>query len=106
MSVKQIDWDLLKELECPFCMEYMASPIKLYENGHNICGGCKERLSECSSCRGKFMNVRNISLEKIAATALYPCQNSAAGCEETFTVDERNKHLSFCLYQAVNVLFM
>jgi hypothetical protein len=29
---KQLDWDLLKELECPVCLEYMESPIKMCEN--------------------------------------------------------------------------
>jgi hypothetical protein len=99
MSDSQLDWKLLKELECPVCMEYMASPIKMCENGHNICGGCKERLSECPSCRGKFVSVRNVTLENLAATAVYPCKNRETGCEETFTVDGRNKHLSVCVYQ-------
>jgi len=34
MSGKQIDWDLLKEVECPVCLEYMASPFK------KLSGGC------------------------------------------------------------------
>jgi hypothetical protein len=38
-------------------------------------------------------------LEKSAATAVYPCKYRQAGCEETFTVEDRNKHLSVCLYQ-------
>ena len=100
MSGKQIDWELLKELECPVCLEYMASPIKMCENGHNICSSCKERLSECPNCRGKFINVRNITLENLGATAIYPCKNREAGCEETFNVDGRNKHLSVCSYQS------
>ena len=68
MSGKQIDWEFLKELECPVCGEYMASPIKMCENGHNICGVCKERLPECPTCRGKFINVRNIALESLQLT--------------------------------------
>ena len=100
MSDRQIYWDLLKGLECPVCKGYMASPIKMCENGHNICGSCKERLSDCPTCKGKFINVRNITLENLAATAIYPCKNREAGCEETFTVDDRNKHLAVCLYQS------
>jgi len=100
MSGRQIDWRLLEELECPVCLEYMASPIKMCENGHNICGYCKERLTKCPTCRGKITNVRNISLEILAATALYPCKNREGGCEETFTVYDRNKHLSVCMYQS------
>ena len=100
MSGKQIYWKLLKELECPVCLQYMASPIKMCQNGHNICGSCIERLAECPTCRGKFLNVRNIVLEYMAATAVYPCENREAGCEETFTVDERNNHLSVCVYRS------
>jgi len=100
MSGKQIDRDLLKELECPVCMEYMSSPIKMCENGHNICGSCKERLSECPSCRGTFINIRNITLENLAAAAIYPCKNQKAGCKKTLAVEDRNKHHSVCLYQS------
>ena len=99
MSGKQIDWELLKELECPVCTEYMASPIKMCENGHNICGVCKERLPECPTCRGKFVNVRNITLEKFATNAVYPCKNKEAGCKETFTLEDRGNHLAECLFQ-------
>lgn len=70
------------------------------ENGHNICGSCKRRLSNCPSCRGMFVNVRNISLEKLAATAVYPCKNREAGCGETFTVNGKDNHLAECLFQS------
>jgi uncharacterized OB-fold protein len=32
-----LDEALLSDLECPECMEYMVPPIKLCNNGHNIC---------------------------------------------------------------------
>ena len=100
MSGKQIDWDLLNELECPVCLDYMTSQIKMCENGHNMCEGCKVRLSYCPSCRGMFVNVRNIALEKLAAIAIYPCKNRAAGCGETFTVNDKGSHLTDCLFQS------
>jgi hypothetical protein len=52
-----------------------------------------------------FLNVRNITLEKIAATAVYPCKNREAGCEETFTADDRDSHLAECLFQSRECLF-
>jgi E3 ubiquitin-protein ligase SIAH1 len=104
MAGKEIDWDLLNELKCPVCLEYMSSPIKMCEKGHNICGSCKERLSECPSCRGTFINVRNIILENLAAAAIYPCKNKKAGCEKNLAMDDRNKHLSVCLYQSIKCL--
>jgi hypothetical protein len=100
MSGRLLDLEFLKELECPVCMEYMASSIKMCENGHNICGGCKERLTDCPTCRGKFTNVRNIALEKFASIAVYPCKNRDAGCEETFALEDRNNHLAECLFQS------
>jgi hypothetical protein len=102
MASSHLDWGLLGELQCPVCLEYMASPIKMCENGHNICGGCKEHLSECPSCRGTFIKGRNIAMEKLAATAVYPCTNREAGCEETFTADKKDSHLAVCLFQSVD----
>jgi hypothetical protein len=100
MSARQLDWDLLEELECPVCLEYMASPIKMCENGHNICDSCRESLSECPTCRGNLVNVRNITLEKFAAKAIYPCRNVKDGCKETFTLDDKDSHLAVCLFQS------
>jgi hypothetical protein len=36
-----------------------------------------------------FIEGRNIGMEKLAATAVYLCKNRQAGCEETFTADNR-----------------
>ena len=100
MSVRQLDWGLLEELQCPVCWEYMAAPIKMCENGHNICGSCRESLSICPTCRGTFINARNITVENLAATAVYPCKNRDAGCEETFSVNDKDNHLTDCLFQS------
>jgi hypothetical protein len=100
MSGKQIYLDLLEHLVCPVCMQYMSSPINMCVSGHNICGGCKERFRECPACRGKFVTGRNVALEKLAATAVYPCKNRVAGCGETFTVNDQDNHLAECLFQS------
>jgi hypothetical protein len=99
-ALKSLDWDLLKELECPVCLEYMTSSIKMCENGHNICDSCRSRISTCPTCKGEFIKGRNITLERIAAAAIYPCKNREAGCEQTFTVDEISSHESECFYQS------
>jgi hypothetical protein len=100
MASRQLYWELLEELKCPVCLMYMAFPIRMCENGHNICSSCKEHLTHCPTCRGKFVNVRNITLEKLAASAIYPCKNREGGCEETFTADNRDSHLAVCLFQS------
>jgi hypothetical protein len=105
MSGKQIVWELLEQLECPVCGEYMSSPIKMCENGHNICSSCKERVSNCPSCRGMFLIARNIALVQLAATAIYPCKNREGGCEETFTLNDRENNNAECLFRSRECLF-
>jgi hypothetical protein len=100
MADRHLHWDLLEELKCPVCLMYMASPIRMCVNGHNVCSSCKERLTQCPTCRGNFVNVRNVTLEKLAATAVYPCKNKEAGCEETFTAYKRESHLAVCLFRS------
>jgi hypothetical protein len=97
---KHLDWELLKELECPVCLEYMESPIRMCETGHNICVSCGSQVPKCPSCRGKFTEARNFTLERIAAVAIYPCKNREAGCEETFTVYHKNSHQAECSFQS------
>jgi hypothetical protein len=70
------------------------------ENGHNVCNGCTRSLSECPTCSGKFINARSVVLERFAATAVYPCKNREAGCEETLTFDEKHSHPAVCLFQS------
>jgi hypothetical protein len=97
---QQFHWDLLKELECPVCLEYMESPIKMCEKGHTICDRCGSQVSKCPSCEGTFTKARNFTLERIAATVKYPCKNREAGCKETFTLIHKNSHQSECLFQS------
>jgi hypothetical protein len=104
-SPKILHWDLLKELECPVCLEYMSSPIKMCRNGHNICNSCRLRVSTCPTCKEQFINARNITLENIAATIKYPCENREAGCEETFSLNNISIHQSQCLYQSAECPF-
>jgi E3 ubiquitin-protein ligase SIAH1 len=100
MASTQVQWEFLEELKCPVCLMYMTSAIRMCENGHNVCSSCKERLTQCPTCRGKFVNVRNITLEKLAAISIYPCANREVGCEETFIADDRDSHLAVCLFQS------
>jgi hypothetical protein len=67
-SQRGLDSNLLKQLECPVCMECVMSHIKLCENGHSICSSFRSRVSTCPTCRGKFTQVRNLALENLART--------------------------------------
>ena len=89
---------LLKELECPVCMQYMVPPIKLCTNGHNICSNCRKSVQRCPVCRSKFSKIRNVVLENIVKSQKYPCANRQNGCLEFFSIEHIAKHHAGCVY--------
>lgn len=89
--------DLMKELECPVCMDYMVPPIMMCENGHNICDNCKPKLDKCPSCSKPFLSVRNIALENLAGRVDYPCCNKVHGCNLEFPPNLIEDHQKICL---------
>ena len=95
---RAFDEALLKNLECPVCMEYMVPPIKLCTNGHNICSKCRESVQHCSTCRAEFSEIRNVTLEDIARRQKYPCVNRLRGCRELFSLQHIAKHHDVCVY--------
>ena len=95
---RALDEDLMKDLECPVCMQYMVPPIKLCTNGHNICNKCRERVQFCPTCRSEFLETRNVVLENIARRLKYPCVNRQSGCLELFSVEHIAKHNAGCVY--------
>jgi E3 ubiquitin-protein ligase SIAH1 len=90
--------DLLLELECPVCMDYMLPPITICKNGHNICNSCKSRLGYCPSCRGEFTDIKNLSLEKMCSKVKFPCKHAGNGCKDVLPMDAIAKHQSECPY--------
>ena len=99
-SSEKFDWDLLKELECPICLEYMTSPIKMCENGHNICDSCGSQVLRCSLCKGGFTKARNFTLERIASVVTYPCKNRENGCKMALKMENIICHNLECVYQS------
>jgi len=97
--------NLLKDLECPVCMQYMVPPIKMCTNGHNICSKCRETVKCCPTCRAKFLETRNVALENIAIRQKYPCANRQSGCLELFTIEHIAKHHAVCVYGKIKCPF-
>jgi hypothetical protein len=95
---RALDEDLLKELECPVCMQYTVPPIKMCTNGHNICCKCRELVEICPTCRAKFSEFRSVALENIARRLKYPCANRKRGCRELFSVEHIAEHQAVCVY--------
>ena len=102
---RALDEALLRDLECPVCMEYMVPPIKLCTNGHNICSRCRERVQLCPTCTGEFSGARNVTLENIAKRLKYPCTNKKSGCLERFSIEHIAKLQAVCVYGKIKCPF-
>jgi hypothetical protein len=70
---RALDEALLKELECPVCMQYMVPPIKLCTNGHTTCSKCRERVKLCPTCRAELAEIRSLALINVCVH-MYICK--------------------------------
>jgi E3 ubiquitin-protein ligase SIAH1 len=95
---RALDEALLRELECPVCLEYMVPPINLCTNGHNVCSKCRESVQLCPTCRDELLDTRNVTVENIARRQKYPCANRQSGCLELFSIEHIAKHQAVCDY--------
>lgn len=59
--------DLDNLLQCPVCYEIPTGHIFQCNEGHNVCGRCKVRLSVCPVCRALFFGTRNYAMEELIA---------------------------------------
>ena len=97
---------LLEALECPVCHETILPPIIQCFEGHLICSGCVDNLSEseCPQCcgplaRNPYAAVRNRALERIVGPLAIPCRYQGRGCETTPAYDCAEKHAAACNYR-------
>ncbi|KAF2894090.1 hypothetical protein ILUMI_12079 [Ignelater luminosus] len=97
--------DLLQELECPVCSEYMHHPIYLCATGHSICGSCKIGLLICPLCSDSMLCSRNYTLEKISYHIKFNCKYKDLGCAFISTSDEIKKHEVDCEFNTCDCPF-
>lgn len=91
--------ELLVELECPVCSNYMVPPIRQCTIGHSICEQCRKKLPKCPLCQSQFTQSKNISLEALARKMQYPCVNKISGCMAQLSLQEREAHERTCNYK-------
>ncbi|KAG5862558.1 hypothetical protein JTB14_016916 [Gonioctena quinquepunctata] len=91
-----INWDLLSELECPVCYEYMLPPIFQCLNGHSICQTCKVLVTECPMCKNPVQDTQNFVLEKMTQYLDYPCKFHKMGCTFSCKSTEIQNHENGC----------
>lgn len=93
--------NLLDELECPFCHDYMVPPIFLCKGGHSIGGECVAKLKQCPFCQQPIETTRNFTLEKLAARVNYPCTYITKGCQFVGNSQNIRAHEKNCMIYSV-----
>ncbi|RZC38978.1 Sina, MreB Mbl, and/or zf-C3HC4 2 domain containing protein, partial [Asbolus verrucosus] len=93
----KVNYDLMTELECPVCFEYITPPIYQCVTGHSICADCKRQISKCPTCKAEIKNTQNFTLEKMAYLLMYPCRFAEYGCDFTAKPMEIRKHEKYCI---------
>ncbi|PSN33464.1 hypothetical protein C0J52_24443 [Blattella germanica] len=91
--------DILKELECPVCLELMQPPILLCKNGHSVCNQCRRSMDKCPICRSEFVDTRNVIAENLSRSVKHPCKFHNSGCIEKFLSSDKSKHEDKCVYR-------
>jgi hypothetical protein len=113
--------DLKTLFECPVCFDYVLPPILQCQNGHlgtlftlfstrpalirrlcfrSVCSECRQKISTCPTCRVPLNNnIRNLQMEKLASTMLFPCKYSSCGCESNLLCSDKSEHENGCQYK-------
>eukprot|EP00088_Acartia_fossae_P051594 TRINITY_DN5797_c0_g1_i2.p1 TRINITY_DN5797_c0_g1~~TRINITY_DN5797_c0_g1_i2.p1 ORF type:complete len:309 (+),score=51.95 TRINITY_DN5797_c0_g1_i2:257-1183(+) len=92
--------DLASLFECPVCFDYVLPPILQCHAGHLVCSNCRPKLTCCPTCRGQLgANIRNLAMEKVASTVLFPCKYSSGGCSMTLLHTEKVDHEETCEFR-------
>lgn len=93
--------NLLRELECPVCHEYMLPPIYLCVNGHPLCDICRKKLITCPQGSCNLGTVRCLQLENISSFTPLPCKYINEGCEVKILTTEKQSHESECIFAPI-----
>ncbi|UJR09745.1 hypothetical protein I4U23_013974 [Adineta vaga] len=88
--------DLVNLFECPVCFDYALPPILQCQSGHIVCSQCRQKLSSCPTCRGPLGNIRNLGMEKVADTILFPCKYQSNGCMTNLMHKHKLEHEDSC----------
>ncbi|CAB3365773.1 Hypothetical predicted protein [Cloeon dipterum] len=88
--------DLVSLFECPVCFDHVLPPIQQCQSGHLVCASCRPKLSCCPTCRGPLGNIRNLAMERVAMTVMFPCKYASMGCELTLSHTDKVEHEDSC----------
>ncbi|XP_053435087.1 E3 ubiquitin-protein ligase SIAH1-like [Nycticebus coucang] len=88
--------DLRSLFECPVCFEYILPPILQCQHGHLVCNSCRQNLASCPTCRGPLGSIRNVAMEKVANSVMFPCKYASSGCGLTLPPAQKADHEESC----------
>ena len=92
--------NLASLFECPVCFDYVLPPILQCHNGHLVCSDCRPKLTHCPTCRDPLTPpIRNLALERVAVSVLFPCRYATFGCEITMPPTEKADHEEHCEFK-------
>ncbi|XP_071486337.1 E3 ubiquitin-protein ligase SIAH1-like [Diadema antillarum] len=91
--------DLASLFECPVCFDYVLPPILQCQSGHLVCSNCRPKLNCCPTCRGPLGSIRNLAMEKVAQTVMFPCRYASSGCAATMSYNEKQDHEETCEFR-------
>lgn len=88
--------DFASLFECTVCLDFVLPPILQCSRGHLVCSTCRPKLASCPTCRGSLENNRNLALEKLASTFVFPCKYVSSGCPALLLHFDKVEHEETC----------
>ena len=68
--------------------------------GHLVCSSCRPKLTCCPTCRGQLGgNIRNLAMEKVASTVMFPCRYQSSGCGLSLLHTDKTDHEETCEFR-------
>jgi hypothetical protein len=61
-------------------------------------------VAKCPTCRGTFIDTRNLLAEDLAYKVIYPCKNTVCGCIEKVPLEAMKKHETVCPHRIYHCL--
>lgn len=102
-NASQMDSTTNQELaalfECPVCFDYVLPPIMQCSSGHLVCSQCRPKLQVCPTCRGQAPSIRNLAMERVAATVYFPCRYQSNGCLNALLHTDKIEHEEQCEFR-------
>lgn len=89
-----------KLIECPVCLEPIASTIFQCCNGHLVCEVCIKSMQKCGVCREEFPAklIRNLAMESLTENLKFSCRNAPLGCEFQLNRSDLKNHVFDCSF--------